>query len=565
MKNMLYNRKIFAHVTKIVVICFMLGMLYTGCLETTQEILIEMRLSATTLDFPSTEEQKSFAITSNTNRWNVSRGANSWLMVSPSSGSSNGTVNVTADENLSTSQRTATITVEGTGVKRTIDVTQAGARPNLYVSQSSLSFAAGGEQKTFTVTSNTDWAVSRGSTTWLTVTPASGSHNGTVNITAAANTSTSQRTANITVTGAGVTLTITVTQAGAAPNLTASATSLSYAAGGEQKTFTITSNTDWTVSRGSTTWLTVTPASGSNNGTINVTAAANTATTQRTGTITVTGGGITRTIAVTQAAASYTLTVSPASLNFTSSSEQRSFTITSNTSWTVTRSATWFTISSSSGSNNSTINVTATTNTSTTQRTATITVTGGGITRTINITQAGAGYNLSVSVSALSFISSYEQKTFTITSNTNWTVSSNASWLTVSPSSGSNNNTIYVTAAANTATTQRTATITVAGGGITRTISVAQAGRSASTSTLTFWTNCSNCTVISVVLNGVGTKTITSYYTATPASCGASGTATFENLSPGTYTFTASNSQGRTWSNTINVSAGCVFHQLLSN
>ena len=68
---------------------------------------------------------------------------------------------------------------------------------------------------------------------------------------------------------------------------------------------------------------------------------------------------------------------------------------------------------------------------------------------------------LSVSPTSLSFAASSEQKTFSVTSNTDWTVSSNASWLTVSPASESNNGIVTVTVAANATASQRTAIITV--------------------------------------------------------------------------------------------------------
>jgi hypothetical protein len=51
--------------------------------------------------------------------------------------------------------------------------------------------------------------------------------------------------------------------------------------------------------------------------------------------------------------------------------------------------------------------------------------------------------------------------TFTVTSNTNWTVSSGQDWLSVIPSSGNGSGTVIVTANANTATTERNATVTV--------------------------------------------------------------------------------------------------------
>lgn len=172
-------------------------------------------------------------------------------------------------------------------------------------------------------------------------------------------------------------------------NLTVNPSSLSYTAAGETKTVTVTSNTSWTATS-SANWLTVSPASGSNNGTITAVAAANTSSSQRTATITVSGSGITRTISVTQAGVSYNLIVNPTSLSYTANGETKTVTVTSNTSWTATSSASWLTVSPASGSNNGTITAVAAANTSTQQRTATITVSGSGITRTINVTQAGA-------------------------------------------------------------------------------------------------------------------------------------------------------------------------------
>ncbi len=258
-------------------------------------------------------------------------------------------------------------------------------------------------------------------------------------------------------------------------SLSVSPSSLSYTAAGESKTVTVTSNTSWTATS-SASWLTISPASGSNNGTITAVAAANTSSSQRTATITVSGSGITRTISVTQAGVSYNLTVNPTSLSYTANGETKTVTVTSNTSWTATSSANWLTVSPASGSNNGTITAVAAANTSSSQRTATITVSGSGITRTISVTQAGVSYNLTVNPTSLSYTANGETKTVTVTSNTSWTATSSASWLTVSPASGSNNGTITAVAAANTSTQQRTATITVSGSGITRTINVTQAG-----------------------------------------------------------------------------------------
>ena len=83
-------------------------------------------------------------------------------------------------------------------------------------------------------------------------------------------------------------------------NLSVAPTSLSLSAGASSSPVAVTSNVGWTVTDNQS-WLSVAPASGNNNGSFSVSATANTASTARSGTVTVSGGGITRPIAVTQA------------------------------------------------------------------------------------------------------------------------------------------------------------------------------------------------------------------------------------------------------------------------
>jgi hypothetical protein len=66
-----------------------------------------------------------------------------------------------------------------------------------------------------------------------------------------------------------------------------------------------------------------------------------------------------------------------------------------------------------------------------------------------------------------------------VTSNTDWTATDNAAWLTLSPASGNGNGTITVNVEANTATAPRTATITVVADTLSRTVIVTQAAQEA--------------------------------------------------------------------------------------
>jgi hypothetical protein len=353
---------------------------------------ISLEIAPSTLDFTASGETKSVTVTSNVS-WTVESNA-AWITVSSSSGNNNGSIRVTAAANTATSQRTGTVTVRGENISKTVSITQAAYVPStntLTVSSATLNFTAASETKYFTITSNVSWTVGK-DVTWITVSPESGSNNGTIVVTAAANTATSQREGIVTVSGGGIDQIISITQAtDAPPTLTVSTSTLNFTAAGETKSVTITSNDSWTAVKDAE-WITVTPPSGSNNGTISVTAAANTTTSQRTGFVAVTGGGIMRIITVTQAADGTTppeptLTVSATDVEVAAEGGSQDITIESNTSWTAVSSDAWAIVSPASGINNGTVSIKASANSTENIRTATVTIAGGGLTRTVTVTQ----------------------------------------------------------------------------------------------------------------------------------------------------------------------------------
>ena len=260
--------------------------------------------------------------------------------------------------------------------------------------------------------------------------------------------------------------------------LSVSTDSLNFTNTSGQKTFNIISNTSWTLKNTRSTLFKFEPTSGVNNGTVTVAVDTNRTTTQRTDSIIIIGGGMGEIIKpqIIKLIQAGSLTVSPQTLNFLGSlAQQKTFSITSSTNWTVNCDASWLTITPSSGSNKATVTVAADANTNNTLRTATITVSGTDAPpQTITVTQTPI---LSVSPDSISFVASGELKTFTITStssSTYWIVSSDSSWLFISPTSGYNNCSINVTARANNTTTERKAIITVSGGGEKQTINVTQ-------------------------------------------------------------------------------------------
>jgi hypothetical protein len=422
---------------------------------------------------------KIFTITSNA-AWTASS-SQTWLKVSSTSGTGNTTITVTATSAnpSTTATRSATVTVTVTGLTpKTVTVTQDASPAALSATPETISIPATAGTTSITVASNITWSAVSDQTGWLTVSPASASGSGTVVATASANTTTSARTAHVTVSGSGITQTVTITQAAAAANITVSATTVNLNATiNSSSTFTVTSNIAWSIT-GNPTWLTVSPTTGVAGGptTITVTAnSANTATAVRTATLTVSGTGATsRTVTVTQAGAGSSLLASPLTWSPVAAGGSQDVTVTSNISWNVAKDQTWLSISATSGVNNGSVTITAVANTSAV-RTGHVTISGTGVTtQTLTITQAAATASLSATPLVWSPVAVGGSQDVTVTSNISWNVAKDQSWLSISATSGANNGSVTITAAANTSAA-RTGHVTISGTGVaTQTVTITQ-------------------------------------------------------------------------------------------
>jgi len=165
-----------------------------------------------------------------------------------------------------------------------------------------------------------------------------------------------------------------------------------------------------------------------------------------------------------------------------------SFTIQSDIPWTITSNASWLTVNKTNDSIDATIIVTSSTNCTTKTRTGTLTIKGkdGMPLKTFNITQDGAYMFLSYNSLAFDSInipkesSSYYK--VRVNTNTDWTASSDQSWLSVSPTKSntsygsSPDGDISIIATANLSPNVRKGIITVTcGGTLIKTFTVIQA------------------------------------------------------------------------------------------
>ncbi len=250
---------------------------------------------------------------------------------------------------------------------------------------------------------------------------------------------------------------------------------------GNSSGFNITSeNVSWSIT-GKPDWIDLSNTSGTASESITVTTIeVNPTSSERSASLTIAGNGLSEIVTITQAGAP-TLNVTPSSLGLAyTSGSSNTFNITSeNTSWNITSDQTWLDVDIATGSGDLTITASSDSdNPTSVERIGTITVIGSSITRTITVTQAGAP-SLSVSTPTLGLAyADGSNNSFTITSaNLTWIVNGIPSWLNVVPATGSDIQSILVTANSDNPTTStRIATLSVEGAGLTQTVTVTQAG-----------------------------------------------------------------------------------------
>jgi hypothetical protein len=429
-----------------------------------------------------------------------------WITVtSGASGSANGTVNYSMAANPAGTGRSGTITVAG----QTFTVTQSGVACTSSISPTGSSVAAAATSGTVTVNipAGCSWtAVSDAA--WITVTAgASGSGGGTVSYSVAANATITGRSGTITIAGQ----TFTVTQAGVPCSYGLSPATDAVPATGDNRTIGVTAQNGcaWTASP-SVSWITITAgASGSGNGTISYTVAANPSTTGRTGTIAA-GGQV---VTITQPGAPCTFGITPGSVSVDAAAATGTVAVATQAScgWTATSNASWITVTAGvAGTGTGTVAYSIAANPTITERTGTVAIAG----RTFTVTQPGVPCTFTIAPTGASVAAGATSGTVAVTAaaaGCTWTASSNASWATIaSGASGSGNGTVSYNVAANGTTSPRSATLTIAG----QSFALTQAGGSC-----TFSVTPASATVPAAGVTGTIAVTVQNgcAWTATPS------------------------------------------------
>ena len=238
-------------------------------------------------------------------------------------------------------------------------------------------------------------------------------------------------------------------------------------------------NCDWIITW-SESWIrSINPTKGRGNQNATITVSPNpSSTATRTAIIKVsnTSGTIVRDVTVSQSPNAESLELSMTTMNFTNVAGSQDVTITSNTHWTITGSASWLTLNKTEGDNNGSVRITVEANTAKSEREVVLTFTGsGGISKQLTVRQQGdTSTDFRVSTTELSANAPAGTVQFNIIGDAQWTISSNKSWATTNTTYGEGNANIIVTLTDNTSEESREAVITVSSNTKSETVIIRQ-------------------------------------------------------------------------------------------
>lgn len=375
-----------------------------------------------------------------------------WISITAGvSGTGDGTLSYAVQPNPTNQSRSGTISIGSSN----FTITQA-AGCSFTLNPASQNIRSTAETGSITITASNSSCVRNAvsDASWLTIpVGSSGTGNGTLSWTAAANTTPTQRTGRITIGDA----TFVLVQEGSTCTYALNPTSLSAPATGASGSIGLTTACSWSATA-SASWLGVTTATaGTGNASIGYRVDPNPTTQTRSGTIQI--GAVA--FNVSQAGAACALSLTSSSQEFAAAGGDGSVgvDVQANCPWTATSSVPWVTLTSATaGDQDSTVSFRVAPNLTSLARIGVITIG----TQRFTITQAGANCELALSATTAVLPNRASSGSFGVVSTCQWSAQSQAGWLTITQGlTGSGNGTVEFAATANPTAAARTGTIRV--------------------------------------------------------------------------------------------------------
>lgn len=317
-----------------------------------------------------------------------------------------------------------------------------GKKVDVAFSTSSVTVAPEGESVEVALTSNGDWSVAA-YPEWLTVSPASGSGDATLTLTAPLNDGEAARSGEVRVTSKDNTATLTVTQEAMEKDyVIVSPTSIECEGDGGVFTLNVASNCDWRVNA-TVDWISCNPESGNGNGTVTVTIAPFESTNESRETNIIFSGAGSELLpihVVQQAEIQIYVSLEPGTLGFEYDGGTQPFSVISNGNWTATLDVDWITMDATSGNGNADLTVTVAENETVLEaREGHVNfLTETGATATLIVKQEGAPdpHYLVITPALISFTQEGGEMELSVSCDMEWTATVQASWVSLSATTG---------------------------------------------------------------------------------------------------------------------------------
>ncbi|NUQ22512.1 MAG: T9SS type A sorting domain-containing protein [Saprospiraceae bacterium] len=346
---------------------------------------------------------------------------------------------------------------------------------NLSVSTDHLQFAAPGETLSFSIQSNAYWFLSENAP-WLTASQFDGTGDASIQVTCAPNPSAESREYTLLVVGPnGIIRQVNIWQEGV--KLTASPEDLEASACGEELNFELESNFPWMLESLDADWLQAAPTGGGTGvWTVFLQCLPNDTPQLREAVLNVVAGQVVIQIVVMQEGTE--LLAATDGVSIQAAGGEASLDLFSNTCWEVESNVAWLDFSPASGEGDAVLLLSCDLNCGDDRQSSLSLVSeDGGIWQVITVSQPGAQF--SVTPLTLQFGADGGSSTMEVIANLDWTVSSSAPWLILSPSTGAGSAYPTITCLPNSDFNPRQAILTLNTSCGSQQITVAQAGQGA--------------------------------------------------------------------------------------
>jgi hypothetical protein len=441
-----------------------------------------------TLFFPATNAaSQNFNLLANVT-WTNSI-SDPWISSTPINGNNNSTPQVSVTDNPTNQIRRGYIVTSGTqnAGNDTVFIVQDSLQQSFSVSPKNISLNySSGSSDSILVQANLNWNLIN-TASWISTSTLSGNDSMYVIITSnSANLALADRSTTIYFDAGNGQFTdsVIVTQQFLPQNFSVTPDSIFLSSlTGSSGSVTINTNTNWSI-RNAIPWISVSSQSGSDTSIIVITTTSSPATTSNRSAyiyINSVNGAFQDSVFVQQNGIPPFLNGSPNVVTVSmSAGEVAAFGLLATGSWTLNSQSSWLTFNKVNGTGNDSIFATTqSVNTSGTDRTAQLFLEDvlNNLKDTLTVVQSRPSGTIIVTPASLSLASTNgSSASFLITSDINWSITGIPSWINLSNTSGSNNNTVSVTAnAANQSGSDRTATLTISGvGAVPKTVTVTQ-------------------------------------------------------------------------------------------